>query len=171
MQSYTLQTWYNCAQLHTIQPPHCSWFMVILQVIPICENSIALYTYRYHHQSIALWPPTRKWGIYMGYLSPSIIKYLEPLIEDLLTARYADCIFNEDHFPALGGEFKYHTEYQEINWDAIDTLKEDPCTKETDWKFRESLSCKTLQTICQTHLPTPKVSQNHRSLQGMCRKE
>jgi hypothetical protein len=115
--------------------------------------------------------PHRKLGIYVGYFSLSIIKYLEPLTEDLLSARYADCIFNEDHFPALGGEFKYHTEYQEINWDAIDTLKEDPCTKETDWKFRESLSCKTLQTICQTHLPTPKVSQNHRSLQGMCRKE
>ena len=57
---------------------------------------------------------------------------MEPLKGDLLTARYADCIFNEEHFPALGGEFKYHTECQEINWDAIDTLKEDPHTKETE---------------------------------------
>jgi hypothetical protein len=47
--------------------------------------------------------PHRKMGIYVGYLSPSIIKYLEPLTGDLLTARYADCIFNEEHFPALGG--------------------------------------------------------------------
>ena len=50
-----------------------------------------------------------KMGIYVGYLSSSIIKYLEPLIGDLLTARYADCIFNEEHFPALEGEFNYHT--------------------------------------------------------------
>ena len=50
--------------------------------------------------------PHRKMGIYVGYLSPSIIKYMEPLTGDLLTARYADCIFNEEHFPALGGEFK-----------------------------------------------------------------
>jgi peptide/histidine transporter 3/4 len=54
--------------------------------------------------------PHRKMGIYVGYLSPSIIKYLEPLTGDLLTARYADCVFHEEHFPALGGEFKYHTE-------------------------------------------------------------
>ena len=74
----------------------------------------------------------RKMGIYVGYLSLSVIKYLEPLIGDLLASQYADCIFNEEHFPALGGEFKYHTECQEINWDAIDTLKEDPRTKETE---------------------------------------
>jgi hypothetical protein len=47
----------------------------------------------------------RKMGIYMGYHSPSIIKYLEPMTGDLFTVRYTDCIFNEDHFPTLGGEF------------------------------------------------------------------
>jgi hypothetical protein len=46
--------------------------------------------------------PHRKLGIYVGYESPSIIKYLEPLTGDLFTARYADCIFDEDNFPALG---------------------------------------------------------------------
>ena len=46
--------------------------------------------------------PHRKMGIYVGYESPSIIKYLEPMTEDLFTARYADSIFNEDHFLALG---------------------------------------------------------------------
>jgi hypothetical protein len=30
--------------------------------------------------------PHRKMGIYVGHLSPSIIKYLEPLTGDLLTA-------------------------------------------------------------------------------------
>jgi hypothetical protein len=38
----------------------------------------------------------------VGYHSPSIIKYLEPLNGDLFTAQYVDCIFNEDHFPVLG---------------------------------------------------------------------
>jgi hypothetical protein len=46
--------------------------------------------------------PHRELGIYVGYKSPSIIKYLEPTTGDLFTVRYADCIFNEDHFPALG---------------------------------------------------------------------
>jgi hypothetical protein len=49
--------------------------------------------------------PYRKMGIYVGYHSSSIIKYLEPMTGDLFTARYANYIFNEDHFAALKGEF------------------------------------------------------------------
>jgi hypothetical protein len=75
--------------------------------------------------------PHRKLGIYVGYRSPSIIKYLEPLTEDLLSARYTNCIFNEDHFP-LGGEYKYHLECKEINWDDKSILSSDPRTKETE---------------------------------------
>jgi hypothetical protein len=59
--------------------------------------------------------PHRKIGIYVGYHSPSIIKYLEPMTENLFTAGYADCIFNEDHFPTLGGKFQNNSECQEIN--------------------------------------------------------
>jgi hypothetical protein len=51
--------------------------------------------------------PHRKMDIYVGYHSPSIIKYLEPMTGDLFTAWYADCIFNKDHFLALGGILEY----------------------------------------------------------------
>ena len=47
--------------------------------------------------------PQRKLGIYIGYESPSILNYLETITGDPFTARYADYIFDEDHFPALGG--------------------------------------------------------------------
>jgi hypothetical protein len=47
--------------------------------------------------------PHRKMGVYVGYESPSIIKYLEPKTGDLFTTRYADSIFDEDYFSALGG--------------------------------------------------------------------
>ena len=47
--------------------------------------------------------PHWKLGVYVGYETPSIIKYLEPKTGDLFTARYADSIFDEEHFPALGG--------------------------------------------------------------------
>jgi hypothetical protein len=47
----------------------------------------------------------RKMGIYVGYHSLSIIKYLEIMTGDLFTARYTDCIFNKDYFPTLEGEF------------------------------------------------------------------
>jgi hypothetical protein len=51
--------------------------------------------------------PQRKLGIYMGFKSRSIIKYIESMTGDLFTARFTDSIFDEDHFPALGGEM-YH---------------------------------------------------------------
>jgi hypothetical protein len=66
------------------------------------------------------------------YHSPLIIKYLEPLTGDLFIAWYADCIFNDDHFPALGRDYKYHLKCQEINWDDKSILSSDPRTKETE---------------------------------------
>jgi hypothetical protein len=54
--------------------------------------------------------PHRKLGIHVGYKSPSIIKYLEPLTGDLFTARHDDCIFDEDNFQALWGDNMYHNE-------------------------------------------------------------
>jgi hypothetical protein len=84
--------------------------------------------------------PHRKLGIYMRYHSLSIIKYLEPLIGDLFTARYADCIFNEYHFLALGGDYKYHSECQEINWDDKYIISSDPCTKETKLQVQKIIN-------------------------------
>ena len=46
----------------------------------------------------------RRLGIYVGFDSPSIIRYLEPLIDDVFTVCLADCHFNESVFPSLGGE-------------------------------------------------------------------
>jgi hypothetical protein len=56
-------------------------------------------------QRIAM-DPHRKVGIYVGFQSPSIIKYLEPLTGDLFKVWFADSIFDEEHFPALGVDFK-----------------------------------------------------------------
>ena len=49
----------------------------------------------------------RRLGIYVGYESSSIIKYLEPLTRDLFTVRFADCHFDESIFSTLGGENKH----------------------------------------------------------------
>ena len=45
--------------------------------------------------------PQRRLGIYVGYNSPSIIRYLKPLMGDLFTARFADCHFDEENFPSM----------------------------------------------------------------------
>ena len=42
--------------------------------------------------------------IYVGFDSPSIIRYLEPLTKYVFTARFAYCHFNERVFPPLRGE-------------------------------------------------------------------
>ena len=47
--------------------------------------------------------PQCRLGIYVGFQSPSIINYIEPLIGEVFTAQFADCHFNEDVFPSLGG--------------------------------------------------------------------
>ena len=81
----------------------------------------------------------------MGYQSPSIIKYLEPLTGDLFTARFADCIFNEEHFPALGGDFKYQKgECREIDWDAKSISSSDPRTKENELQVQKIIGLQNI---------------------------
>ena len=62
--------------------------------------------------------PQCRLGIYVGFDSPSIIKYLEPLTGDVFRAKFADCHFNETVFPPLGGEKSILEEQQEITWNA-----------------------------------------------------
>jgi hypothetical protein len=68
----------------------------------------------------------------VGFQSSSIIKYLDPLTGDLFTTRFDDSIFDEEHFPTLGGDFKYQKECNEINWNAQGVLGTDPHTTKTE---------------------------------------
>ncbi|KAM1848657.1 hypothetical protein ACFX14_012762 [Malus domestica] len=72
--------------------------------------------------------PQRRLGIYVGFDSPSIIRYLEPLTGDMFTARFADCHFDETIFPSLGGEKTVPEERKELTW-VVPTLSHfDPRT-------------------------------------------
>ena len=46
--------------------------------------------------------PQRHLSIYVGYNSPSIIRFLKFLTGDLFTPRFADCHFDETQFSSLG---------------------------------------------------------------------
>jgi hypothetical protein len=81
--------------------------------------------------------PHRRMEIYVGFQSPFILKYLEPLTGDLLMAWFVDCIFNEDQFSALGEDNKFITDDWEINWDDKFILSSDPCTKETELQVQK----------------------------------
>ena len=48
--------------------------------------------------------PQRRLRIYVGFDSPFIIKYLEPLTRDVFIVLFVDCHFNESVFPLLGEE-------------------------------------------------------------------
>lgn len=45
--------------------------------------------------------PQRREGIFIGFDSPSIVRYLDPSTANLFKARYLDCQFREDIFPTL----------------------------------------------------------------------
>ena len=66
----------------------------------------------------------RKLGIYVGYDSPSIVRYLEIQTKDVFKARFADCHFDESKFPTLGGENKLPE--KELNWNASSLMHLDP---------------------------------------------
>ena len=58
--------------------------------------------------------PQRRLGIYVGYESPSIIRYLEPQMGDVFMTCFVDCHFDEAIFLVLGGEKKQLE--KEITW-------------------------------------------------------
>jgi hypothetical protein len=55
---------------------------------------------------------------------------MESLTGHLFMARFDDCIFNEYHFPTLGGDNKFITDAREINWDDKYIPSSDPHIKE-----------------------------------------
>jgi hypothetical protein len=113
--------------------------------------------------------PHRKLGIYVGYETPSIIKYLEPMTRDLHTARYANCVFDEDHFPALGGE-RHREECREIEWNATGMQSLDPRTSESELEVRRIIHLRSLanelpdaftnhKRVTRSHIPAVNASE------------
>lgn len=86
--------------------------------------------------------PQRRLGIYVGFESPSIIKYLEPSTGDLFTARFADCHFNESVFPALGGENKQLE--KKISWNELSLSHLDPRTKQCELEVQKIIHLQRL---------------------------
>lgn len=80
--------------------------------------------------------PQRRLGIYVGYDSPSIIRYLEPMTGDVFTARFADCHFDETTFPSLGGDKKGVEERRELKWDNPTLSYLDPRTPQCENEVR-----------------------------------
>lgn len=102
-------------------------------------------------------------GIYVGYESLSIIKYLEPRTGDLFTARYADSIFDKEHFPALGGGlYLNNKECREIEWSASSIQSLDPRTKETELEVQRIIHLQNLaNNLSDAFTDIREVSKSH----------
>jgi hypothetical protein len=65
------------------------------------------------------------------------------LTGDLLTAQFADCIFNEVHFLVLWGDNKFINDGQEIDWDDKSILSSDPRTKDIKLQIQKKIRVTT----------------------------
>jgi hypothetical protein len=54
-------------------------------------------------------------------------------------ARFADCIFNEDHFFSFRGDNKFIKDGREIDWDDKSIISSNLCTKETELQVQKIL--------------------------------
>ena len=102
--------------------------------------------------------PQRRLGIYVGYESRSIIKYLEPSTGDLFTARFANCHFDEKLYPTLGGETKQLV----INWNALSLSHYDPRTKQCEQEVQKIIHLQNLASQLPDAFKDPKrVTKSH----------
>jgi len=87
--------------------------------------------------------PQRRMGIYVGYDSPSIIKYLEPTTGDLFKARYEDSQFDESTYPSLGGD-NSRLISKDLEWFRPSTSWQDPRTRDCDLEVQKIIHLQEL---------------------------
>ncbi|XP_062014900.1 uncharacterized protein LOC133731550 [Rosa rugosa] len=108
--------------------------------------------------------PQRRMGIYVGYESPSIIRFLEPLTGDLFTARFADCHFDETVFPPLGGDKNVTVpdERRELTWNVPTMSHLNPRTAQCDNEVRRILDLQSVaQNMPDAFSDLAKVTRSH----------
>ncbi|GJR90392.1 disease resistance CC-NBS-LRR class family protein [Tanacetum coccineum] len=104
--------------------------------------------------------PQRRLGIYVGYETSSIIRYVEPLTGDVFTARFADCHFNEAIFPPLGGEKKTHE--KDVSWSEPSLLYLDPRTKQSETEVQKIMHLQEISNqLPDAFTDTKRVTKSH----------
>ncbi|KAL3683038.1 hypothetical protein R1sor_001060 [Riccia sorocarpa] len=87
--------------------------------------------------------PQRQLGIYIGFDSPSKLRYLDHLTGNLFTARFTDCRFDESVFPILGGEKTLPEKHKQVffppEWPNDRPMHLDPPNKEREMTVRKLL--------------------------------
>ncbi|GKC45257.1 retrovirus-related pol polyprotein from transposon TNT 1-94, partial [Tanacetum coccineum] len=104
--------------------------------------------------------PQRRLGIYVGYETSSIIRYIEPLTGDLFTARFADCHFDEAVFPELGG-VKENQE-KDVIWCEPSLVYLDPRTKQCETEVQKIMHLQEIANqLPDAFKDTKRVTKSH----------
>ena len=112
--------------------------------------------------------PQCRLGIYVGFLSASIIHYLEPLTWNIFTARFADCHFDESVFSPLGEDKPNSNKWREITWNTPSLLHLDPRTKQYELEVQRIIHLQDLadqlpyaftdpNKVLKSHIPAVNV--------------
>ncbi|KAM1935321.1 hypothetical protein ACFX15_019392 [Malus domestica] len=108
--------------------------------------------------------PQRKMRIYVGYDSPSIVRYLEPLTGDLFTTCFVDFHFNETVFLSLGGDKHDNVpvERRELSWYASTMSHLDPRTAQSETEVRRIINLQSIaQSMPDAFTDLAKVTRSH----------
>ncbi|KAK9942694.1 hypothetical protein M0R45_008346 [Rubus argutus] len=106
----------------------------------------------------------RRMGIYIGFESPTIIRYVEPLTSDLFTARFADCHFDETVFRSLGGDknVTIQQERRELSWPVPTLSHNDPPTAQREIEVRRIIDLqKVADSLPDAFSDLAKVTRSH----------
>jgi hypothetical protein len=109
--------------------------------------------------------PQRRFEIYVGFDSSSIIRYLEPLTGDVFKARFEDCHFDENIFPSLWKEKSLPEVRQEITWNNSTLSHFDPRTNQCELEVQRIIHLQSIanqlpdaftnnKKIVKSHIPT-----------------
>ncbi|KAM2885697.1 hypothetical protein COP2_012840 [Malus domestica] len=108
--------------------------------------------------------PQQMMRIYVGYDSPSIIRYLEPLTGDLFTTRFTDCHFYETVFPSLGGDKSVNVpeERRELSWTTPTLSHLDPRTAQSETEVHCILDLQSIaQSMPNAFIDLASVTRSH----------
>ena len=108
--------------------------------------------------------PQRRIGIYVGFDSSSIIKYLEPMTGNVFRARFDDCHFNETVFPQLGGGGgkSIPEGRHEITWNASTLSHLDQRINQCELEVQMIIHLQNLANqLPDAFVDTKKVTKSH----------
>ena len=137
-------------------------YWVNKQIFPTYEFLVLQSMCQLHPPQHTKMGPQHRLGIYVGFDSPSIIKYLEPLTGYIFRARFACCNFNETVFSPLGGENSISEEQREITWNASTLSHFDHRTNQCELKVQRIIHLHILANqLPNALIDVKKVTKSH----------